>query len=298
MLKKMTALTLLSLSLSAQANVLTTIKPLGFIANAITAGVTETEVLLPDNASVHDYSLRLSDVAKVKEADLVVWVGEGMDGFLAKPVAQRNEKNVLTLSSVLMKNENQLRQAEHHHHDDEEEHEHHHHHESIDWHIWLSPELSEVIAENLAEKLTDLYPAQSTQIQTNLTTFKANLAKTKADIHQNLQNKKATGFYVYHDAYGYFNQSFGLNQRGYFTLNPSITTGAKTLAEVKRAAQNKEVQCLFTEPQFTPQLVKNIAEETGTKVGVLDPMGGSIPLNKEAYFAFLKSLAKSYEDCL
>ena len=80
--------TLLSAALltaaSAQANVLTTIKPLGFIAAAITDGVTETEVLLPVSASPHDYSLKPSDASKLQSADLVVWVGGGMESFLTK----------------------------------------------------------------------------------------------------------------------------------------------------------------------------------------------------------------------
>ena len=58
-----------SLTLPAQANVVASVKPLGFIAAAIADGVTPVDVLLPDGASEHDYSLRPSDVKRLKNAD-------------------------------------------------------------------------------------------------------------------------------------------------------------------------------------------------------------------------------------
>lgn len=80
----------------AQAAVLTSIRPLGFIASAIADGVTTTEVLLPDGASPHDYALKPSDIKRLREADLVVWVGPEMEAFLTKPVQQlENNKNLM-----------------------------------------------------------------------------------------------------------------------------------------------------------------------------------------------------------
>lgn len=67
---------------AADAAVVASLKPVGFIASAIADGVTETEVLLPDGASEHDYSLRPSDVKRLQNADLVVWVGPEMEAFM------------------------------------------------------------------------------------------------------------------------------------------------------------------------------------------------------------------------
>ncbi|MFP1527478.1 metal ABC transporter solute-binding protein, Zn/Mn family [Escherichia coli] len=66
---------------AADAAVVASLKPVGFIASAIADGVTETEVLLPDGASEHDYSLRPSDVKRLQNADLVVWVGPEMEAY-------------------------------------------------------------------------------------------------------------------------------------------------------------------------------------------------------------------------
>ena len=80
---------LLAVSLPVRAlEVLSTIKPLGFIAAAITDGVSEPNVLLPTGASPHDFSLRPSDIRSINDADLVVWVGPELEGFMTKPLAK------------------------------------------------------------------------------------------------------------------------------------------------------------------------------------------------------------------
>ena len=73
---------------AVNAAVVASLKPLGFIASAIADGVTETQVLLPDGASEHDYSLRPSDVKRLQNADLVVWIGPEMEAFMQKSAKQ------------------------------------------------------------------------------------------------------------------------------------------------------------------------------------------------------------------
>ena len=90
---------LMAVSLPVRAlEVLTTIKPLGFIAAAITDGVSEPNVLLPTGASPHDFSLRPSDIRSINDADLVVWVGPELEGFMTKPLAKH--PHALTLTQV------------------------------------------------------------------------------------------------------------------------------------------------------------------------------------------------------
>ena len=66
------------------AAVVTSMKPLGFIAAAIAGWGHRHQVLLPDGASEHDYSLRPSDVKRLQNADLVVWIGPEMEAFMDK----------------------------------------------------------------------------------------------------------------------------------------------------------------------------------------------------------------------
>lgn len=83
-----------SLTLPAEANVVASLKPVGFIAAAIADGVTPVDVLLPDGASEHDYALRPSDAKRLKNADLVVWVGPEMEAFMAKSASELPAKKI------------------------------------------------------------------------------------------------------------------------------------------------------------------------------------------------------------
>ncbi len=85
---------------AADAAVVASLKPVGFIASAIADGVTETQVLLPDGASEHDYSLRPSDVKRLQNADLVVWVGPEMEAFMQKPVSKLPEAKQVTIAQL------------------------------------------------------------------------------------------------------------------------------------------------------------------------------------------------------
>ena len=85
---------------AANAAVVASLKPLGFIASAIADGVTDTEVLLPDGASEHDYSLRPSDVKRLQGADLVVWIGPEMEAFMEKSVKNIPNAKQVTIAQL------------------------------------------------------------------------------------------------------------------------------------------------------------------------------------------------------
>ena len=308
---------LLSAPMMANADVLASVKPLGFIVSSIADGVTGTQVLVPAGASPHDYNLKLSDIQKVKSADLVVWIGEDIDSFLDKPISQIERKKVITIAD-LADVKPLLSKAHHEHfhedgdhdHDDDHDHKHEHkhdhehhdhdHHEGLttNWHVWYSPAISKIVAQKVADKLTAQFPDKKTLIAQNLSDFNRTLAEQSEKITAQLANVKDKGFYVFHDAYGYFNDAYGLKQTGYFTINPLVAPGAKTLAHIKEEIDEHKVNCLFAEPQFTPKVIESLAKNTKVNVGQLDPIGDKVTLGKNSYATFLQSTADSYMECL
>lgn len=314
MLKKsLLTLSILGAMSAASADVLTSVKPLGFISAAITEGVTNTKVLLPASASPHDYSLKPSDVEQLKSAQLVVWIGEDMERFLEKSVKNLPKERVLTLEEVeaieaivdsSKKEVHDDHQHEHKHahkHEHEKGHKHHgheHHDHDEDWHIWLSPAASGIIAEQIAEKLSQQLPEHKAKIAENLAQFKATLATKQGEIEQQLAAYKGKGYYTFHDAYRYFENAYGLTSLGSFTINPTVAPGAKTLAKIKKNLTEKKANCLFAEPQFTPKVIESLSKGTAAHVGQLDPLGVKVALSKAAYPQFLQNLANQFAECL
>lgn len=304
---------LLALPMLANAEVLASVKPLGFIASSIADGVTDTQVLVPAGASPHDYSLKLSDIQKVKAADLVLWVGEDIDSFLDKPVSQIDRKKVITIAD-LADVEPLLTKAHHEHfheegehahkHEHKHEHEHHHDHDHGDeglttnWHVWYSPAISQIVAQKVADKLTEQFPDKKALIAQNLANFNRTLAEQSDKIKAQLAPFADKGFFVFHDAYSYFNDAYGLKQSGYFTINPLVAPGAKTIAHIKEEIEEHRVNCLFAEPQFTPKVIESLAQSTKVNVGKLDPIGDSVALGAGSYANFLQATAESYAQCL
>ncbi|WP_278496384.1 zinc ABC transporter substrate-binding protein ZnuA [Pantoea vagans] len=308
--KKGTIFALTALSVSAlltfpaQANVVASLKPVGFIAAAIADGVTPVEVLLPDGASEHDYALRPSDAKRLKNADLVVWVGPEMEAFMAKSAAELPaQKNLamvnidgvkpLLISGVEDEDEHAAEKSE-----DQDAEAHHHHHGEFNMHLWLSPEIARKTAVAIHGKLLELMPQDKAKLDANLQQFEVALADTDKRVSAQLAPVRNKGYFVFHDAYTYFEKHYGLSPAGHFTVNPEIQPGAQRLHQIRTQLVEQKAVCVFAEPQFRPAVIDAVSRGTQVRKGTLDPLGTDISLAKDSYVKFLSQLSSQYESCL
>ncbi|WNK59538.1 zinc ABC transporter substrate-binding protein ZnuA [Pantoea agglomerans] len=293
-----------SLTLPAQANVVASLKPVGFIAAAIADGVTPVDVLLPDGASEHDYSLRPSDAKRLKNADLVVWVGPEMEAFMAKSVAELPAQKNLAMVNIDGVKPLLISGGE-----DEDEHTaekseeqdtdaHHHHHGEFNMHLWLSPEIARKTAVAIHGKLLELMPQDKAKLDANLQQFEVALADTDKRVSAQLAPVRNKGYFVFHDAYTYFEKQYGLSPTGHFTVNPEIQPGAQRLHHIRTQLVEQKAVCVFAEPQFRPAVIDAVARGTQVRKGTLDPLGTDISLAKDSYVKFLSQLSSQYESCL
>ncbi|GBU13145.1 zinc ABC transporter periplasmic binding protein [Enterobacterales bacterium] len=284
----------------AQASVVVSVRPLGFIASAIADGVTPTEILLPDGASPHDFALRPSDLQKMRRADLVVWVGPEMEAFMSKPAAQlppNRQVEIATLSTVtplLQKGDHDDDEHEH----SQDEHADDHHHGEYNMHVWMSPEIAKQTAIAIHARLVELMPQKKDQLDVNLIHFEEGLTKVDKNLGKMLQPVQGKGYFVFHDAYGYFEKHFGLSPLGHFTVNPEIQPGAQRLHLIRTQLVEQKAVCVFAEPQFRPAVINAVAQGTTVRMGTLDPLGNGIALGKDSYVNFLSHLTNQYVSCL
>ncbi|QGY29504.1 zinc ABC transporter substrate-binding protein ZnuA [Pantoea cypripedii] len=301
-----------SFSLPASAAVVASIKPIGFIAAAIADGVTPVEVLLPDGASEHDYALRPSDVKRIKNADLVVWVGPEMEAFLTKSAAELPANKNLEIANIAGVKPLLITGD-----DDDDEHEHtqdqghgaedsaaheasdeHHHHGQFNMHLWMSPEIARQSAVAIHGKLLELMPQSKAKLDANLQQFEAELADTDKHIGAQLAPVRNKGYFVFHDAYSYFEKHYGLSPLGHFTVNPEIQPGAQRLHQIRTQLVEQKATCVFAEPQFRPAVIDAVSRGTNVRKGTLDPLGMGISLTKDSYVKFLSQLSSQYASCL
>ncbi|MGF1745520.1 zinc ABC transporter substrate-binding protein ZnuA [Vibrio minamisatsumaniensis] len=280
---------LLAPSVASANTILTSFKPIQMIVTELTQGVSEPEVLMNSNASPHDYALKPSDVKKVHSADMVIWFGPDLEAFLTKVIGSK--ENVIQISSIPGI---ALREFGHQDHDAHEGH----HHGSHDPHFWLGIDQVKVAAKFISAKLMETDPDNAMAYQENLDSFLIALKEKEHSIRAQLAPVKDKGYYVFHDAYGYFEQEFELNNLGHFTVSPDRKPGAKSLIEIKKTLVRDKVQCVFAEPQFTPTVIESVTRGSNTKQGKLDPMGSNIEVKSGSYFDFLQQVTDSYTSCL
>lgn len=297
---------------SANSTVVTSIRPLGFIASAIADGVTSTEVLLPDGASPHDFVLRPSDIQKLRSAELVVWIGPELEMFLTKAITQLPANKQLAISQLDSVKPLLIREdSNSHDHDHQatpdrhiansnnhEEHESEHHHGEYNMHLWLSPEIAKVAAIAIHDKLLELIPEKKDKLKANLSKFEKRVAQTEKNLVRMLTPVQGKGYFVFHDAYGYFEKYFGLSPLGHFTVNPEIQPGAQRLHQIKTQLLEQKVVCVFAEPHFKIAVINTVTKNTQVRSGILDPLGIGIALGAESYEKFLTALANQYVSCL
>ena len=306
--------------------VVASIKPIHSLASYLMDGVGKPDLIVDGYASPHGFAMKPSHAKMLQNADLIFWVGEDLEKFLEKPlksIAKKAEKIELMETKGLKKlkfrernifeehghdehKEHGHKEDKHddHKHDEHKEHghkedkhdDHHGHaHGEYDPHIWLDPINAKAILSEIAEHLIEKDP-------NNASTYKANLKKA----HKSLDNltkkvkselKKDFKSIVFHDAYQYFEKRFNVNVLGAFTVNTDVLPGAEQLAEIREIIEHEKVTCVFSEPQFNPDIIKAVAKDTNIKTGVIDPLGATLDPGKDLYFDLIRNMYASFKGC-
>ncbi|MGP1956661.1 MAG: zinc ABC transporter substrate-binding protein ZnuA [Arsenophonus sp. NC-PE1-MAG3] len=295
---------LLSFLPTIHADVVTSIRPLGFIAAAITNGITDVHILLPHGASPHNYALKPSDLEKIKTSDFFIWVGLSLETFLEKSLAQLPTNKRITLTEdltikahLLKKSDNSASINNKNSHDNP--HDKHHLHNLYNMHIWLSPDIAHIVANIIYHRLVALYPKYKKQLDVNLRKFDEKLTQTDKNLAKMLLLlDRDKGYFVFHDAYAYFEKRYHLTSLGYFTINPIIQPSAKRLYQIRAMLTQKKAVCIFSESQFKPAVIKAVIKGTNVRMETLDPLGSGIKLSKDSYVEFLTALSNQFKSCL
>ena len=281
----------------AEVKVLTSIKPLQLIAAAVQDGVAIPEVLLPPGASPHNYALRPSDVRKVQSVDLLYWIGPDMEGFLPRVLNGR------TLPSVAVQQLPGLKlrhfaEDNHSHAEEADEHDHDHRPGSLDAHLWLSPINARVIATKMATDLSAVDPANAARYQSNLKTFDERLDALDLRLKKRLAGIEGKPYFVFHEAFDYFEDAYGLKHAGVFSVAAEVQPGAQHVAAMRTRLQEVGKTCVFSEPPLRPRLAETLVAGLPVKLAELDALGGYTPATAQGYEQVLEKLGNDLAGCL
>lgn len=291
-------------SAQAEVRVLTSIKPLQLIAAAVQDGVGAPEVLLPPGASPHHYALRPSDVRRVRDADLLYWVGADLENFLPRVLNNRQKPQVAVqdLPGMALRHfgDSHEEHAGHgeDHADEDLGHDHDHRPGSLDAHLWLSPVNAKVIAARMAADLSALDAANAARYAANLQAFEQRLDALDGRIRPQLAALQGKPYFVFHEAFDYFEAAYGLKHAGVFSMLTEVQPGARHVAAMRERLQAAGPSCVFSEPPLRPRLAETLTAGLPVKLAELDALGGTLPVDATAYPLLLENLANGLSECL
>ncbi|MDO7909580.1 zinc ABC transporter substrate-binding protein ZnuA [Pseudomonas monteilii] len=297
-----------ALNAQADVRVLTSIKPLQQIAAAVQDGVGTPDVLLPPGASPHHYALRPSDVRRVGEADLLYWIGPDMESFLPRVLGSRSKTTVAvqSLPGLTLRHfgeDSHSHEGDHDGHDHDaahghDEHDHDHRPGSLDAHLWLSSANARVIAAKMAADLAQVDPAHAARYQANLTAFTERLNGLDQRIQARVAGVAGKPYFVFHEAFDYFEAAYGLNHTGVFSVASEVQPGAQHVAAMRARLQDVGKTCVFSEPPMRPRLAETLTAGLPVRLAELDALGGTDPVDAHGYERLLENLGNGLAGCL
>lgn len=289
-------LCLTALSARAEVRVLTSIKPLQLIAAAIQGDAGQAEVLLPPGASPHHFALRPSDVRRAADVDLLYWVGPDLEGFLPRVLAGRDKPSVAVqeLPGMTLRHFGQAARGEDEHHDEHDDHDHDHRPGSLDAHLWLLPANARVIAAKMAADLAAADPANAALYQANLQAFEQRLSALDGRLKTRLAPLAGKPFFVFHQAFDYFESAYGLQHVGVFTAASEVQPGARHVAAMRERLKATGPACVFSEPPLRPRLAETLSAGLPVRLAELDALGAEAG----SYEQLLDALAGQLAGCL
>ena len=312
---------------NAELKVVTSIKPIHSLASYLMDGIGKPELIVDGYASPHGFSMKPSHAKMLQNADLIFWVGEGMENFLEKPlnsIAKKAEKieliEIKGLNVLKFRERNIFDDHDHDHddhskkeddhddhghddhgkkeeHDDHDDHDGHegHAHGEFDPHIWLDTMNAKAMLNEMAEHLIENDPKNEAKYKSNLDKALKDIDKLTIEVMTELNNSVSS--IVFHDAYQYFEKRFTVNVLGAFTVNTDVMPGAEQLAEIREIIEHDKVACVFSEPQFNPDIINAVAKDMKIKTGVLDPLGATLDSGKDLYFKLIRNMSASFKGC-
>ena len=300
---------------NAEIKVVASIKPIHSLASYLMDGIAKPDLIVDGYASPHGFAMKPSHAKMLQNADLVFWVGEDLESFLEKPlssIAKKAEKIELMetkgLQVLKFRERNIFDEHDHddHGHDDhgkKEEHDDHddhdghegHAHGEFDPHIWLDPINAKAMLNEMAEHLIENDPKNEAKYKSNLDNALQEIDELTIDVMTDLSNSVSS--IVFHDAYQYFEERFNVKVLGAFTVNTDVMPGAEQLAEIREIIEHDKVACVFSEPQFNPDIINAVAKDMKIKTGVLDPLGATLDPGKDLYFNLIRNMSASFKGC-
>lgn len=246
-------------------------QPLMMIMQEIVGPKIQLECITKPGDSPHTYSPKPTDAAKAANAAIFLYTSESLDAWTG---------NLITKHSIevlnLVPNDFKLSNCEtcSHHHESDATSTHNHKDGDFDPHFWTDPLTVKAMLPNLVDTLSKLIPDYAQTFKTNADLFAKRLELLNKQIAQILSEKQGKSVFMFHPSLKYFINRYGLQYGGSIEVAPGKQPSPNYLKQLSDKINATNTKAIFSEPQLSEMSAKAVAENTGTLLFVLDPLGG------------------------
>jgi len=257
-------------------DIFVSIPPEAYLADRVGGDHVKVHTLADKGQDPHTFEPAPRQIVDLGHADLYFTMGLPFEHRLLEKIKSSREKLVVVdISKGITK---RLMSADHH--EDGESKEAGHQQGEPDPHIWLSPPLLKIMAGNIAEALSKAAPEYRSDFQKNFDALAKDIDAVNARIKEILKPFSGQTFLVYHPAFGYFADAYGLHQEAVELEGKSPTP--RHLAQLISEARAKHVKIIFVQPQFDKTSAEAIADAIGGTVIEMDSLAYDVLGNLQA----------------
>lgn len=250
---------------ASNPSILVSIQPLKFIVQEITQDQVEVHSLAAGNISAHTFEPKPSDIRRLEEAQIAIYVSPELDSWMLK---HKSDKLVTFMDWIPKSHQLPIR-YEHSH----EEHHGHHEHTTIDPHFWMDPIVVQSSLPLMTDFLCKKFEKSCPQFKKNSENFHKILSSLDQKIRSKLLRVKGRPLMSTHDFLNYFCSRYELDYLEPIEPIPGKEPSPKDLLKLKNLVTKKKLKTIFSEPQLNEQNVRILAEASGLSHKALDPQG-------------------------
>jgi zinc transport system substrate-binding protein len=303
-------------ALTEAPKVVVDIAPVHSLVSMVMKGVGEPTLIIPANASPHDYTLRPSAAKALQNADIIFWMGSSLTPWLdrATTTLMKDAQMIALLDTedtIILEVRDELTfdadHGDHEEHEDHDEHDEHkdhvsehkdgHEHHGIDPHAWLSAKNASVWLSVIAAHLSEIDPKNKETYKTNAAVGQKDLTDLATDISKTLNGVRRRSFIVYHNAFQYFENDFNFTAAGAISPSDAAPVSPARIAAIRSMIEKEGIDCILSEPQYSQGLIQSVSSGTEVNLGIIDAIGAGITFGPDLYDTLMRNMAKTFADC-
>lgn len=275
-------------SADGKVSVVTTFYPLYYLAEQIGGDDAHVVNLIPSGVEPHDWSPKSRDLQTVEDAQLFLYNGAGLEGWVddfLKGLGSSNKTMTVKASEGIdliqgnPENEEVVEgsegEQEEQGHDDDHGHDDHAH--DVDPHTWVSPKSARTMAKTIFDAYIKADSAHQEDYEQRYKELDSKLAALDQRFTDELSALPRKDIVVSHQAFGYLCRDYGLKQIPIMGLSPDAEPRAQDLLRIADFVKKNGIRYIFFEELVTDRLAKTLANEADVETLVLNPLEGLTP---------------------